>query len=193
MVASNAYLVPMKVKMVQCEDNQFLVIAREKGEEDTDQKNPVIGKVDRLMANLKENMEEVKEILAQQDETIEAIFKHHGLKKKEPIVEEAPNKFMGSSMGKSMAGGFGLAGAKNNKNSQRLMMGMSVGLLPQEGDRKPNIDPHKILGEVLAIGMARKRAAREAGKVSDDAFVSEAMVAKRKEQMRSTSIHVPKP
>jgi hypothetical protein len=102
------------------------------------------------------------------------------------VVEEtAPkNTMMGSSMGKGLSSSFGLLGAKNtnNKNNQRLMMGMSVGLLPQEGDRKPNIDPHKILGEVLSIGMARKRKARELGKSDEEeAFISEAMVSKRKE------------
>jgi hypothetical protein len=30
MVAENSYLVPKKVKAAQCDDNQFLVIAREK-------------------------------------------------------------------------------------------------------------------------------------------------------------------
>lgn len=48
MVAENSYLVPNKVKAAQCEDNQFLVIAREKGEAQHEQKNPVVGKVDSL-------------------------------------------------------------------------------------------------------------------------------------------------
>jgi len=73
-------------------------------------------------------------------------------------------------------------------------MGMSVGTLSQDGERKPNIDPHKILGEVLSIGMARKKKAREAGRVlEDEGFVSQDMIKKRQEQMRSTSIHIPKP
>jgi hypothetical protein len=33
MVAENSYLVPEGIKAAQCDDNQFLVIAREKGEE----------------------------------------------------------------------------------------------------------------------------------------------------------------
>lgn len=65
MVAENAYLVPYKVKAVQCEDNQFLVIAREKDEDSAEHKNPVLGKVDKLMGSLKENMDDVKQILAQ--------------------------------------------------------------------------------------------------------------------------------
>jgi len=48
MVANNSYLVPEKVKAAQCEDNQFLVIAREKDDDAVEKKNMTLAKVDEL-------------------------------------------------------------------------------------------------------------------------------------------------
>lgn len=81
MVANNSYLVPQKVKAMQCEDNQFLVIAREKDEDSPEKKNFVLMKVEDPQRQLKDSVEEVKGILSEQGEAIEMIFKHHGLKK----------------------------------------------------------------------------------------------------------------
>lgn len=165
------------------------MIAREKGEESQESKNPLVGKVDNLQKLLKDNVEELKELLNQQDETIEAIFNHHGLKKVKPEeAEEVKGQggAMSGTLSKGLASAFGLVGlgkkGAGKKSQQRLLMGMTLGQDLENESSAPNIDPHKILGQILAMGMEQRRRARSEGKDPNaTSFVNEELLKKQKE------------
>jgi len=126
-------------------------------------------------------VEEIKGILAEQSDTMELIFKHHGLKRAPPLEEEMSGgaKTMSSGMGKGLANAFGLGNLKSKKNS-RLMMSMSIGSVSEDDNTGPNIDPHKILREVLQMGIQRRNLARMQGKDPNKAgFIQDDMIKKR--------------
>lgn len=84
-------------------------------------------------------------------------------------------------MAKSLGAGlFGGIDVKAKKKNQRLLNSLSIGAQSHDEDRKPNVDPHKILGEFLIRGIKMRELKRAAGQdVSGDAFIQDDMIKKQ--------------
>jgi hypothetical protein len=118
-------------------------------------------KVETLYRSLKKYLEEVKEALLNQDETIEAINKQYGIKSTKKTAESS-GLFSKMSSGLSSSFGLGALKGASAKKSSRLLMGMNIGSTAG-APREPNIDPHKILSEILQMAMAKRKQSRALG------------------------------